>query len=98
MKRKVRYVVEKIKSEPTHRHHTCHWPGCPTQVHPAQWGCSTHWYKLPKILRDKIWTSYRPGQEINLTPSTSYLNVADEVQAWIKAEKAKRSKPPTSTV
>lgn len=65
------------------RDHTCHWPGCEKQVPPAKWGCTTHWFKLPKKLRDKVWAAYRPGQEISLTPSMTYLAVAREVQNWI---------------
>ena len=65
------------------RKHVCHWPGCRQQVPPAMWGCKKHWYKLPKQLRDKIWTAYEPGQEISLTPSDKYLAVAMETQAWI---------------
>jgi hypothetical protein len=63
--------------------HTCHWPGCPRNVPPKMWGCRAHWYKLPKSLRDKIWATYRPGQEIDKTPSREYIAAANEVQAWI---------------
>lgn len=63
--------------------HTCHWPGCTTEVPPAMWGCKTHWFKLPKTLRDGIWREYRPGQEITKTPSQRYLAVAALVQGWI---------------
>ena len=42
-----------------------------------------HWYALPKRLRDKIWATYRPGQEITKTPSVEYLAAAREVQDWI---------------
>jgi len=48
------------------------------------WGCREHWYRLPKFLRDRIWASYEPGQEIEMTPSGEYLNVTDEVQKWIR--------------
>lgn len=64
--------------------HTCHWPGCRTEVSPALWGCRNHWYALPKYLRDKIWSAYIPGQEITKTPSVEYVAVAKEVQDWIK--------------
>jgi hypothetical protein len=47
------------------------------------WGCRAHWYKLPKRLRDRIWESYRPGQETDLSPSTEYLAAARDVQDWI---------------
>lgn len=48
------------------------------------WGCRKHWFSLPKRLRDRIWETYRPGQEVNLTPSAEYLEVATEVQEWIE--------------
>lgn len=49
------------------------------------WGCRTHWYMLPKQLRDAIWRTYKPGQEVGMNPSASYVEVAREVQAWIQA-------------
>lgn len=63
--------------------HTCHWPGCGEEVPPAMWGCKGHWFALPKLLRDRIWATYRRGQEITKTPSPEYLEAALEVQAWI---------------
>jgi hypothetical protein len=48
------------------------------------WGCRTHWFALPKWLRDKVWDAYEPGQEERLDPSDEYLAVAHEVQAWIR--------------
>lgn len=73
-----------VKSQPQSRNHLCHWPGCTAQVPPAMWGCRPHWYRLPLALRNKIWAAYRPGQEITLTPSRRYVEVAREVQEWIK--------------
>lgn len=46
------------------------------------WGCRPHWFRLPKYLRDKIWSTYRAGQEIDKNPIEEYLAVAEEVQAW----------------
>lgn len=71
----------------TRKHH-CHWPGCEKQVPPAMWGCKAHWFKLPQALRNKIWRCYRPGQEVDLTPSAEYLAVAREVQEWITTNTA----------
>lgn len=48
------------------------------------WGCKRHWFKLPKFLRDWIWATYVPGQEITKTPSDEYLEAADAVQQWIE--------------
>lgn len=67
------------------RGHTCHWPGCKKEVKPAMCGCSPHWFKLPQSLRNKVWATYRPGQEESKTPSAEYLAVAREVQEWINS-------------
>lgn len=64
--------------------HTCHWPGCPVPVPPKLWGCKTHWFRLPKALRDQIWASYVPGQEIRKDPSDAYLEAALAVERWIR--------------
>lgn len=64
--------------------HHCHWPGCETVVAPKMWGCSKHWFRLPKKLRDEVWRTYRPGQEITKTPSTEYIAVALKVQEWCR--------------
>lgn len=64
--------------------HTCHWPGCEKVVPPKLWGCLKHWRRLPKVLQNKIWAAYVPGQEIRKDPSESYIEAAHEVQEWIK--------------
>lgn len=74
--------VRSQTSNPTEHH--CHWPGCERKVPPAMWGCYTHWLRLPKVLRDKIWAAYRPRQEIDKNPSAEYIAAANEVQQWIK--------------
>lgn len=74
-----------VRGQKQDRPHHCHWPGCDKQVPPAKWGCSKHWFSLPKWLRDKIWGAYRPGQEKDMSPSREYVLVAREVQEWIKA-------------
>lgn len=63
--------------------HTCHWPRCEVVVPPAMWGCKKHWFTIPKRLRDKIWKTYVPGQEITKTPSAEYVQAAVEVREWI---------------
>jgi len=64
--------------------HTCHCPGGTLQVPPAMWGCRRHWFTLPATLRQKIWSEYQPGQETIGRPSKEYIEVAKEVQDWIK--------------
>ena len=46
------------------------------------WGCREHWFTLPNHLRNRIWTTYRPGQETDKDPSPEYLAVAQDVQVW----------------
>jgi len=72
--------------------HTCHWPECGQPVPPKMWGCRTHWFTLPKRLRDLIWATYVPGQEITKTPSEAYLKAARIVQEWIAAYKFAKDK------
>lgn len=84
---KVQYVLSQGQT----RDHHCHWPGCPKQCPPAMWGCKKHWMMLPKYLRDKVWVAYRPGQEATMTPSSTYLEVAKEVQQWIAKHSEKKS-------
>jgi hypothetical protein len=48
------------------------------------WGCKQHWFKLPKQLRDAIWETYVPGQEVDMSPSSEYLAVARAVDDWIR--------------
>jgi hypothetical protein len=71
------------------RDHVCHWPGCGKQVPPAMWGCKPHWFALPKALRDRIWATYRVGQEERGGVTQAYLDAADAVQKWI-AEQGER--------
>ena len=76
-----------VRSQLQTRNHECHWPGCGKQVPPAVWGCKTHWFALPLDLRNRIWATYRPGQEKTLTPSAEYLEASKAVQQWIVEQK-----------
>ena len=76
--------TDHVRSARQSRNHHCHWPGCETQVPPAMWGCKSHWFKLPKRLRDRIWDTYEIGQEATMSPSDEYLAVAFEVEAWLR--------------
>ena len=75
-----------VRRQPQDRNHTCHWPGCERQVPPAMWGCKPHWFKLPRLLRAKVWRAYEPGQEQRMDPSDEYRKVAREVQDWIASQ------------
>jgi hypothetical protein len=74
---------------PTGRH-SCHWPGCTVRVPPRSWGCRPHWYALPIAIRNRIWRSFEPGQEVSKTPSRDYVAAAREAQEWIAVHLAKK--------
>lgn len=82
-----------VKSQGQTRKHECHWPDCKVQCPPAMWGCKFHWFKLPKHIRDRIWETYRPGQEKDMDPSDAYLAAADAAQRWIREHGQKRVSP-----
>ena len=88
-----RSKADYVRQQGQTRPHTCHWPGCGKQVPPAMWGCKEHWFRLPKYLRDRVWAAYRPGQEIDMSPSREYLAVTDEVEQWIAANHGEDNKP-----
>lgn len=64
--------------------HTCHWPNCRVEVPPKLWGCRRHWFMLPKAIRDRIWATYRPGQEITKDPSGEYIEAALAAERFAK--------------
>lgn len=76
-----------VKAQPQTRDHACHWPGCETQVAPAKWGCTKHWFALPNSVRNAIWAAYRPGQEKTMDPSEAYLAAARAAQDWIAGQR-----------
>jgi hypothetical protein len=47
--------------------------------------CRRHWFKLPKSIRDRVWATYRPGQEITKDPSDEYMDVANKAIEWLAA-------------
>jgi hypothetical protein len=55
--------------------HTCHAPGCERRVPAKLFACRTHWFALPKDLRDAVSKEYRPGQEKDKRPSWRYMAV-----------------------
>lgn len=83
--------VAHVMAAPHVAGHTCHWPGCTTEVRPAVWGCKRHWSLLPRSLQRLIWSAYRPGQEQDKRPSLEYINAARAVQDWIAQREARRT-------
>ena len=64
--------------------HHCHAPNCEVEVPPKLHMCKRHWYMLPKVLRDEIWRTYRPGQERNKNPSAEYMAAFAKSTAYIQ--------------
>jgi hypothetical protein len=65
--------------------HLCHADGCRIPVPPRMFMCRGHWYSLPKPLRDAIWATYRPGQEVRKDPSPEYLAAAQAAIGYLAA-------------
>ena len=65
--------------KPPYTIHLCNWPGCRRPIPLSMWGCNSHWYTLPKEIRDQIWQGWTVGK---LSPEWIAANEA--AQAWIK--------------
>lgn len=55
------------------------------------WGCKGHWFTLPPMIRTRIWSAYRVGQEIKGTPSEAYVAAARAAQEWIREHLATKA-------
>jgi hypothetical protein len=72
--------------------HRCHAIGCTEPTPPSLFMCRRHWFLLPKRLRNRIWATYRPGQEVvTKTPSREYLAAAREARAWLRQHESSSS-------
>jgi hypothetical protein len=40
----------------------CPVPGCGEQIDPSRLMCRRHWYRIPKVLRDQVWATWRSGR------------------------------------
>jgi len=58
--------------------HTCHATNCNVRVPPEMFMCKSHWFTLPKRLRDKIWDTYRVGQCDDWNITKEYSEAAKE--------------------
>lgn len=63
--------------------HTCHAAGCSVAVPPKMFMCRRHWYMLPKKLRDSVWETYRPGQEVDKKPTVEYILTTTWCICWV---------------
>lgn len=69
--------------------HTCHATGCERRVPPEMFMCRSHWFSLPKRLRDRIWATYRPGQCDDWNISQAYSEAAKECVRFIAAKEGR---------
>lgn len=53
--------------------HHCHFDPCNEGTSPKMFMCKTHWYEVPKSLRNLVWEYYQPGQEKRKDPTPEYL-------------------------
>ncbi len=40
----------------------CPVPGCRAQIDPSRLMCRSHWYVVPKHIRDQVWATWRSGR------------------------------------
>lgn len=69
--------------------HLCHASECKTAVPPRMFMCRRHWRMVPKVIQDRIWAEYVPGQERRKDPTEAYIEVAlaaVDYVAWLEAE------------
>jgi len=70
--------------------HTCHATDCHIKVPPEMFLCKNHWFLLPKVMRDMIWSTYRPGQCDDKNPSLEYCIAAKNAVMYIANEECIR--------
>ena len=56
--------------------HHCHAVGCGTATDPKLFMCAKHWRMVPTHFQQRIWATYRRGQESDKRPSRDYLDAA----------------------
>ena len=39
--------------------------GCSKQIDPSRLMCRRHWYLVPKLLRDRVWATWRSGAGVH---------------------------------
>lgn len=59
--------------------HLCTWPGCRRPIPLSEWGCKSHWFTLPKEIRDEIWQGYSRGK---LSPE--WIEANEKALTWIR--------------
>lgn len=63
--------------------HTCHAAACEIGVPPEMLMCRRHWFMLPRVLRSRIWATYRDGQCDDWTITHAYANAARDAVMFV---------------
>jgi hypothetical protein len=53
--------------------------------------CPAHWRALPARLKVAILRAYRPGQEVDKTPSAEYLVAQRKACMWVAVKEGRRT-------
>lgn len=53
--------------------------------------CLKHWRMVPKFAQDRIWETYRPGQEIRKDPTNDYLKAQQGAVILVLAKEMRLS-------
>lgn len=77
------------------RAHGCGWPGCKMRVPAHLWGCRSHWFRLPELLRRAISRAYVAGQSVS-TWSPEYQAAHEAVDQWIVQQAEFSRRKPSS--
>jgi hypothetical protein len=75
--------MEQVTAMSEELQHFCHARGCNQVVPPKLLMCSRHWRMVPRSLQNRVWKTYRTGQEIDKRPSEEYLTVMREAIAAV---------------
>jgi hypothetical protein len=73
--------------------HTCHARACKVPVPPKLLMCPKHWKLVPRLEQAQVWAHYRPGQEIDKTPTKKYLDAADAAIRAVAQKEGSLNRP-----
>jgi len=69
--------------------HTCHARRCNRVVPEKMLMCKPHWFMVPRELRDRVWATYRAGQEIDKSPSEEWHQAAGAAIAAVASRETR---------
>jgi hypothetical protein len=53
------------------------------RVPPEMLMCKVHWFKVPAVIRERVWQTYRTGQCDDKNPSVEWMAAADAAIGFI---------------